>query len=783
MMVRILTVSALLAAPLTAATRPAGDPAAESPAAARALADGLVGAAAPGYLPEDVAASLRRAVVLTALAVRLDRDHARAWRVRAEALNALDDYAAAAEAEAHLLRLGKGRDYGAGARHIRYRLAALDTAEQRVSMLERLAADPSWSEALRALAVANLGAVAEGRGRMDEALALYRRALTLDATQQAALGGQARLSGETGATARTEVSLGLLRGNPLAINVAWETGQICRDVGLHAQAVGFYDYAAAVAGATGRSVSRVFQRDHLDALIDAGAYRRATSEFTAIIGEQLTDVTMATLLLEAHRKLGDAEQVQSLLERLKDAYEPLEAAARADGTMAAEAAWYHRICRQRHRTAMNWAALALRAAPDDPLVRRVWAVTHLRSDQADRAREMLKTLAAHDLDAVTALLDDALLRGDRDAAARWLETAGTFSRRGAAWRRLLEVVDKHKSSPPPPMPAADEVQARVETFLDGPTLAIGRAPHKALGVTVEPVAARIHPGTDPAVVVTLTNLTSAPVPIGEWGLLESRAMLTVRMTAPDEGRQWTQQVPVAWPAPRWLAGGESVRQVVSLNTGEVRRAMSYRPLSRLTFSVETILEPVRRNDQLVSGLPALTVEPATIVRQPLLDDQTPTAYYEALKELVGRLTGEDPVEAMRAAETTVSLLALAEKTRGGETGPAGKLGSHLQESHLLAMLRYALQEAHPAVRARTLAAMERLTLTPLMTRLVSPCLGQSSGTVRALALQRLVDVADGQPTPALKAFAEKDPDPLVGQMAEALMGTTAEAEDTTADGD
>ena len=776
MTLRILTVLALLAAPLTAATQPAGDPAAEIPAAATRLADALVEQASPGYLPDDVGAYLRRAVVLTALAVRLDPDNARAWRVRAEALDVLGDAAAAAAAETQVLRLGKGRDYDAGARTIRYRLAALDTAEQRTAMLERAAADPSWSDALRALAVTNLGAIAEGRGQMDEALALYRRALTLDPAEQAALRGLARLSADAGPTGRIDVALGLLRGNPLAINVAWEMGQICRDVGLHGEAVVFYDYAVAVARATGRSISQVFWRDHLDALVDAGDYRRAVDEFTDTIGAEITDVAMATLLVEANRRLGNDEQVRVHLRHLQEAYAPSEAAARANGELAAEVAWYHLVSRQRHRTALNWAALAIKATPDDPLVRRVWGVTHLRSDQAERARQVLASMAAYDLDAVTALLDDALLRGDRDAAARWLKLAGTFSRRGAAWRRLLEVVGKHQVATPAPMVAVADLKTRVDSFLDGPTLAMGRAPQEVLRVTVEPVAAEIHPGTDPAVVATLTNTGAAPVPTGQWGLLEPQAMLTVRAVASDERREWIQPVPVVWPAPRWLGGGESVRQVVSLNTGRIREALGHRPLSRLELTVETIVEPVRRNDRMVSALPAVTVAPAAIIRRPLVDDETPAAYYEALKGLVSRFSGDDPIEAMRAADVTVSLLALAEKVDAGETGPAGKLGNHLREPRLLAMLRYCLQQAHPVVRARTLAAMDRLTVTPLMVRLITPCLSQSSGTVRALALQRLVDVADGRPVPALARFAANDPDPLVGAMAKALIAESRQPE-------
>jgi hypothetical protein len=145
----------------------------------------------------------------------------------------------------------------------------------------------------------------------------------------------------------------------------------------------------------------------------------------------------------------------------------------------------------------------------------------------------------------------------------------------------------------------------------------------------------------------------------------------------------------------------------------------------MELMIEAMADPVERDGEWVSGIPSIVIGPARIVRKPLVTAETPEAYYEALKALVRQFTGDDQVEAMRAADVTVSLLHLVEKVKAGQTAPAGKLGRGLREPELLSMLRYCLQQAPPAVRARTLGSMGRLTPTPLMLRLMGPSLVHS----------------------------------------------------------
>jgi len=740
-----------------------------SPAAAKELAAAFVGDATPGYLPEDVAVHVRKAVVLTALAARLDPDNARAWRVRAEALEVLGDYPRAAEAEARHLSLIGGRGYESGTRWIRYSLATLDTAEQRIHMLRGLAEDTRRPKSIRALALVNMAVTAEGRGAFDEATALYRQAIELDPVQESALRAMGRMDQDLSTTQRVRLALHLLRGNPLAVNVAWEIGQICRDLALYNQAAVMYDYARDVAVKTDQFPSGIFNRDRLDCLLDAGKYPEALAEYSEVITTNVVDLPVAGMLVEAARAQGDQAQVRLHVKRMREGYRPYEVAAKTKGDVAAEVAWFHLFYRRSARVGANWAAIAYMLLPDDPFAQRVWAVAYLRGDHAAEARSLLENLRGSDLYALTALIEDALARGDRAAARRYVAEAAAFGRRGPAWRHLRGVVERHKM-PLPDAPAdRQSVAELIAEFAETRAMDMGRAPEEFLAVTVTPVAAEMRIGPSPAVALTLTNISDLPVPIGAWGLIAPKVTLKIQMIMPHEQEQMVEYTPIVWEAPRWLTAGESVTRIVALDTGAIGQALAYRPIEPIEFNIEGLVDPVLRDEEWASSVPSIAVEPARIVQKGLVDVESAEAYHEALKGLVRQLTGSDQIAAMRAASVTVSLLALVEKVKAGQTGPAGKLGTNLREAELLAMLRYCLQSADPVVRARTLGAMRHLTPTPLMLQLVGPCLVQSSSLVRARAVEVLASAAEGSPNRALTLLAEKDPDPLVRDMARAFL--------------
>jgi hypothetical protein len=251
--------------------------------------------------------------------------------------------------------------------------------------------------------------------------------------------------------------------------------------------------------------------------------------------------------------------------------------------------------------------------------------------------------------------------------------------------------------------------------------------------------------------------------------MSPKMMLDVELLADDGRLQITQRTPVVWAAPRYLMPGQSLQQVVRVDGGRIGTALACRPLTQAEVNVIGVLDPVERRGEFVSGLKQVAVAPARIVRRSLVSAQTPADYDAVLKRLVRTLGGEDEIQAMHAAEATVSLLVLAEKVRGGRPSLGGKLAPSLREPELLAMLQYCLRQTPVTVRCRTLGAMGRLQLTDLMLRLIAPCSAHESPWVRARAVELLGTTGQARFRKILESFATGDGDELVREMARCVM--------------
>ncbi len=745
----------------------------------RALAESIIRDVQVGYLPRDVRAHLDRAALMAQLAVQVDRACPLAWRVLAETAQRREEFRQAADAQQEYLRAVGGGDYEGTAQWIRLALVSVGTSEQREAVLKAIIPDPRHGDSIRALALTNLGTIEENRGYFDSARALYTRALALDANDAVSARALLRLAeGEVSAVDRAEAAMAELRGNPLAVRVAWELGVLCRSEGLHAQAVKFYDYARTVARATGRVPSTAFRLDNLDALLDAGQYQQAVTTFSEMAKRSPVNVVAAGRLVEAYRQLGDTQQADALVRRMHEAYRMKESAGRIDGAVAGELAWFYLIYRNRPLTAAKWAEVGQKTLRPSSLGRRVWAMSRLKStSEAERleARATLEAMRETDAYADVVLADDAFTRSDRDAGVRHLAAAVKTARMGPAWRQVVALAAKHDAPLPAMAPQAETLAKRLAAFLDGGTVRMGRQPEKYLAVTLTPAPAVAGVKPPPAVTVTLTNVGDLPVPIGQWGLMTPKFMLDVKMRVGGEAIA-SQVVPVVLPAPRYLLPGRSLEKIVRLDVGRVSDELAYRPLSRVELTVSIVADPVQRQGEFVPALPAVTAEPLRIEIKGLVDTRDPDVYYDALKGLVRHLVGPDEVQAMRAAEVTVSLLALVEKVKAGRALPAGKLSKHLREPELLSMLRHGLQRSPTSVRCRTLGAMGKLKLTDLMVQLVEPALRDPSPWVRALAIERLS--ATGRPAhlSAALELADRDPDPVVRAMAKWVFDTAKRGE-------
>ena len=748
------------------ATAPATRPAV--PAERQKLARDLLQHARIGERSADVRRFVQRAEVLARLALREDPGLAEAWQLIAEAKESQRDLSAAAEAQGQYLKELGRTDYEGTLRWMRYQLATIQTAGKRLTALKEIAEATGRPEAERAAAWANVGVILENDGRLNQALVSYREALRLEPTERAALEGLARLEEPYGPVEQAAGSVALLRGNPLAVNVAWELGQLCRQHGLYDQAVQCYDYAEAVARITDHYPSSSFRRDMLDALLDAGLAQRAVDEFASELEANPPDLGTLSLLAEAYRQLGQAEALEQVVVRMQEVYSLRQTVAKVPGPLAAELAWFNMRFRDRQLPARNWADMAMQKSPEDGLARRVWGQLYLQStdaQQAERARQLLEELSAGDAYALADLLDDLVRRGQNEQARQRIADVQNLPRQGPGWRYLAAVAARHGLPLTARTEPGEQVAARVETFFTLGYASLALEPEKHIQVSLEGPSQTVLPGQPIVFTAVLSNVGRIPVPLGEWGLLTPRMVVTAKAEA-GQGRDDDEtRVPVLWAAPRFLQPGQSLRQPVRVDVEGMEALLARRLLDEVKLTVGGIIDPMERRGKLAAGVKPIEVPAVVVTRAALVAEPAREAYDQALARLEQMLHGTEPQQQLQAAGTITQLAALLQAVHGEQLMPAGALTPYLREAQVQEMLRFCLQETVPPVRAATLMGLSGVKVTDKVVKLMAPCLADAEPVIRALAVDLL-----GRQDPArfrdiLLSFAEKDPDELVRQMA------------------
>ncbi len=244
---------------------------------------------------------------------------------------------------------------------------------------------------------------------------------------------------------------------------------------------------------------------------------------------------------------------------------------------------------------------------------------------------------------------------NQDEARQWVAKAEKLPRTGSGWRYLSSIAAKHNLPLNAKTEFSDAVAVWVDPFFHRGAFLLAMEPAKHVAVALESAAApgearraaasqpttataeartiTIEPGAPLVITAVLSNTGSVPVPLGEWGLLSARMVVTVRLEC-DAGRvKADTSVPVIWPAPRMLEAGKSLRQQVNLETPEIGTILASRPLQEVTLTVGGIVDPVERHGGLAPALTAIEVAPLTIRRQSLLDKRVVESYKQALSRL------------------------------------------------------------------------------------------------------------------------------------------------------
>jgi len=718
----------------------------------------------------DVPARAGRLVAIARMAERLQPGDPRTGLLLANIYETQGKAAQAAES-LKLCLDAAGEDHSLAVRWLVTKLAGMDNAEQRIAFLESVLAGKAFSRALQAEAAVELAEIFARQGRKKAQVAAFKRALKLAPDQPVALRGLMAQEGAARPAEQVARLLGLLRGNPLAVNVAWELAGLLDSLGLYDQSVEMFDYAWSVHANTsgGRTGSSLFVWQYLSAMLDAGLAARAVEKFQPLLAKFPGDMSLRGLMVEAYRACGQEDEADKLVDEIHQYHRRRILATGPSEELLAEMAWFYTVVKPNPKMAREYAR-RVNAETEDPVIQRIIGAAELFTGDVARARRRLEKLQHKDVYASALLAERLFSLGQVRSAAQAVAAGAAVTQGGPGFRKLKAVAEEQGLTISPLAGSAQACEV-LERF-DRRYLQMGLAPERFLAVEIAPAAGRLMPGEPVMIVAELRNKGSLPVPIGDWGLISPAMALKVTIAGQDVA---FEDLPLAiWPCPRQLAGGQSVKCTVRLDVGKLADFLMPRPLDELLLVVSGLLDPAQRGREFRSSVPSVEPRGCRIKRAGLLGDvdrsdaeSLAPAYQLALGRIVRDLRHADLPTRMAAARKTACLLAFVDRLERREAKWPPGLRQAVKRPVLLSILRAMLSDPSPAVRAEMLAALGRVRLDASILTLSSGLIEDPSPLVR-FRMAELIGTSGSAGKRAVLDHFAADPDKLVAAMSAAF---------------
>ena len=724
-------------------------------------------------LPETPARA-GRLVALGQFAQRLEPDHPKTAWLLASICEIQGRLTEAAEA-ARVQLVPEPADHALGLKYLRLSMAAFNQADERAEFLRSIK-DGSWPDPLRAQAAARLSRILTGQGRQGEAKAALKQAAQLDPDDVTISAAAASAQGTTKPPDQARTATGVLRADPRNALVAKSLGVATGVRGLHEEALALAEHAWALADAPDvpLKITHALVLQYLNAMLDAGRFEQAIQSFEPILVQYPRSSDLRLLLIEAYQALGRQAEGGELIKAMEAEYATAQGGLTGSPVIARESAWFYTLVEPKPERALAIAQRAVEEGLDDAVSQRILAVAQLRSGQDElvpAAVRELQALAGNDIYAA-AVLADYFSSRDATTKAKDLIAAGVkLGRSGPGWRYLRQIAEKHSIDVPGPTDEEalkQELATLIESYLP-----IGRRPEDFLRVELRPVRPTITAGEPLEIEASLTNRADVMIQLGQNGLIN--ATMSPRVIVSDGAERSFENLPlVVWPAPKYLQSGQTVTTRVRLDVGELAGFLTKHPLDEFSLLVSGLLDPFQQDGRLVSCFPAEAVKSASIRHADPLgsfgrDDPAnfKTAYQRMLSLTVTEINRGTVEQRMSAVRRLGALLAFAGEVRAGRARPPQPLVGPFSRPVLLSMLRKAIADPSPVVRAEMLAALGRVSLDEQVVSLLGAVVEDPSPLVRF----RLVELLGASPLPGqdvmIERFAE-DGDEMVRAMAMAF---------------
>jgi len=743
-------------------------------------ADSLTNSAIGLAMTSGAPARGARMVILAEFARQLHTDHPAASRILADVYIVQGDSIGAAE----MLRAcldAHPEDHSLWIQWLASSLLALQTAEEQFDFLDGIIRDESMPRSIRAEAIVRYGDVLLGRGDRAKAEQFFTSAMRYDPYHYGALQGWVDVQETLSTVDSANVMFRMLRGSPLDAEVAHDVGVLMGSMGLWKDAIKFLDYAWAIAVRDGgiEGVPHAWAVDYTNALIDAGQVQRAVDAATPVLEQYPTSVDLLALLAEANVGLGQSQQAQELIDRIKRAYR----SGGEQGELRSydiEMAMFYLTTKPDARLAMAHARGALQEANPDQresvILQRLLGAAELAAGSSESGVRRLTNVQDVDIYASVFLASHYFANGQSELGRQAVLSGARLTRSGPAFRRL-EAMARQNDVTIPPMAGAGQISEMAQAFNDM-YLQMGLHPERFVEVSIVQPSSAFVVGQPVTLTLLLHNAGPLPVPVGPGGLFAPAAAVQVELAGPWPEPIVVTDLPLAvWPAPQRIAPGRTIGCKVRLDVGPLGDILAAHPLSQIDMTVSAVFDPIQRGSDLYSSLPDVRITPVTVTRASMMraadGEQLDRAYRDMMAGIAANVAAEETHLRLQTARQVGCLRVLLARADAGEAELPAALPAETMRGRLAELQEQLLDDECYAVRAEMIHSL-RLASVADRAMVLPTGAADPSPVVRLRTVELLGTMDNNTSRQRLRNLTE-DPHSLVAETAGLLLPYVAPA--------
>jgi hypothetical protein len=463
-------------------------------------------------------------------------------------------------------------------------------------------------------------------------------------------------------------------------------------------------------------------------------------------------LAMIAIATDAQRSELVNEHKQMLASRLRE-LEP-QAVAQRDEVVCAQIATFHLDVELDPHRALEFARLVAEREPDSPVALALLGRALAETGQPAEAAPVLERVAGSDQRAALSLAS-VLRSQERIAeAAAALQRAARLRMAGRDYARIsAELRELHAEAPQPPDAAT---MRAVLADLNPALLEFDVNPADALHYEAWLLADKLTLGAPVRAEITLSNTAEFPVSVGQNRMAPAKVAVSMRGSH-DSASARIGYLTLDLNERLLLPSGERTSRSVSLDTLPAQALLYRQPQREMEIEFTFTPDPVLSADGKINcGLAG--IDPITRRCTRLAVNASP----EGQARLAAQLrTGSEP-QRLVAIDIMLALIFERNEVQAGKTQPYPM--AHVDAAHLVRLLRVALSDTSPLVRARGLCALSYLPLDEETIGAAAPLLSDRHFLPRLLACELFARQQGALFLPVLERLTA-DSDPLIARLA------------------